>query len=454
MSRNLYNLSHLAHVAGQIGRIQTLSVIPMVAGESVQLNLDGIVRLAPTRKEIVSECQVDICAFYVPHRQVLGEDEWKQFVYQGLNDETTWTGIPVNADSRQADYLCVPQPGASLPKTMVRGYNFIYQKYFAVQNTVANGDDEGTFDNLDYFPNTTVSTPETIALNIRRYGRVAARLPHILNGFNDVDSQGAAGNEPELITDTDNYQVPAATVLDIRDLAAVQARYRSQAETAWFSQNYRDVMDTKWGTYIDENVDPRPEYLGRQTIMLSGQDINGTDDATLGSYIGKTLGRINFNLRRKAFMEHGNLWILMVLRYPLVHTREVHPFHITVNPSAKLYLGDPTIFAAEKPVTFNPNDWLSGGASWVPTSDVVQPFGQEYRYHPNRVHSNFDVIPGYPFTTWDSSSLFPWLFYTNNEYNDTFQTSQIGQWQAHMQINCTKLSPIGGVGDSIFAGAD
>lgn len=452
--RNLYNLSHLAHVAGHIGRIQTLSVVPVVAGDSLQVNLDGIVRLAPTRKEIVSECQVDICAFFVPHRQVLGEDEWKSFVFNGPNDQTTWTGVPINTDSRQADYLCIPSPGSSLPKTMVRGYNFIYQQYFAVPNSLINGDDIGTFDNLDYFPETSLALDDEIASNVRKYGRVAARLPHILNGFTEVDAQGAAGNENELLTDTDNYQVPAATVLDIRDLAAVQARYRTQAETAWFSQFYRDVMDTKWGTYINKDVDPRPEYLGRQTMMLSGQDINGTDDATLGSYVGKTLGRIGFQLRRKVFMEHGNVWFMMVLRYPLVHTREVHPFHVTVNPDANLLLGDPTIWSTQRPVTFDPSDWLSGGSSYTPVAEVLQPYGQEYRYHPNRVHSNFDIIPGYPFTQWDAADVYPWLYYKNNEYRDTFQTSQIGQWQAHMQINCTKLTMIPGVGDSIFAGAN
>lgn len=451
--RNLYNLSHLAHLVGMIGRIQTISVIPVVAGESIEAQLDGVLRLAPCRKEIVSECQVDICAFFVPHRQVLGDDEWKQYVYQGINDNTTWTGIAVNSDSRQADYLCIPQPGASIPKTMVRGYNFIYQRYFAIPNSLTNGDDQAPFTNLDFFPNNGGLQPDQAAEHTRYFGRVAARLPHILNGFNDIDNQGAVGNAPELL-DQDNYEVPSATVLDVRDLAAVQARYRTQAETAWFSQTYQDVMDTKWGTYVDENVDPRPEYLGRETIMLSGKEVDGTDDATLGSAVGKTLGRVNFNLRRKVFQEHGNVWFMMVLRYPLVHTREVHPFHVTVNPDPVLYLGDSTLYAAQPPVTFDPNDWLAGGTSYTPTNDVVQPYGQEYRYHPNRVHSRYEQIPGYPFLNWDASSLSPWQYYLDNEYDETFQNSQMMHWQCSMECRVNKYSYIPSVGKSIFTGAN
>ena len=116
--RAKYNLSHLAHISMQIGRLQTISVIPVVAGDSLEVDIDGIFRLATTRKEIVSECQVDICAFYVPHRHVW-PNEWPKIVTEGLQSETGLTaGGNVDANSRDPFYLGIKQCGATINKAL------------------------------------------------------------------------------------------------------------------------------------------------------------------------------------------------------------------------------------------------------------------------------------------------------------------------------------------------
>jgi hypothetical protein len=458
MSRNTYNLSHIAHLAGQIGRVQTIACIPVKAGDSIKLAIDGIIRLAPTRKEIVSECQVDICAFFVKHRHVLGDQAWINFISQGPQATANpFTGFPVAAAYRDPFYLGIKQCGATVNTALMRGYNFIIGRYFMVPNTGNNTEmalqiDQSDPTSLDYYP-----TTESFAPNFRKYGTRAARLPHILNGFNMLNIQGSAGQDSQF--NSQDYGVvindtaPDVGLLDIRDLAQIQGRYKTVQEKNWFAQFYSDILEKRYGTTVNADADMRPDYLGRTTQFLSGEDINGTDDATLGSYVGKTLDRVNFSMPRRAFPEHGNVWVMAVLRYPMLHTKEQHPLLATAQPDPQLLMGDAELWANEPTVQFNPSDWLAGGSVYTPVANNQQPYGQEYRYQPNRVHPNFETIPGYPFTAWDTVNAYEWYYYNNDEYKDTFQTTQIGQWQAHLKVNCSKYSTIPAGTSSIMAGA-
>lgn len=451
--RNKYNLSHLAHIVGHIGRIQTISVIPVVANDSLNINIDGIMRLAPTRKEIVSECQVDICAFFVPHRHIY-TTEWTELVVEGLQwNNALDAGPAVNAGERDCFFLGIRECGANVNRALIYGYNAIYRRYFMVPSAPSTPSWNG---GATTYPSGTSAE----AINARKYGYLAARLPHILNDFVDL-SAGNAGGFTRDYTESDwgveveqDNPVPGTALLDIRDLKQIQSRYGSIQEQNYFAQFYNDVVPSKWnGPPLNTDADPRPTYLGRQTMFLSGNDVNGTDDATLGSYVGKTLDRIGFNMGRRFFPEHGNVWLMMVPRFPLVHTKEQHPLLATAVPDNKLILADPRVWSAEPVVAFNPGDWIAGGSVYTPDILVQHPYGQEYRYQPNRVHPVFESIPGYPFTSWDTTQALNWYYYTNEEYSDTFQTSQIAQWQAHMSVSVQKFSTVVDPKTSIFAGA-
>lgn len=451
--RNSYNLSHIAHLAGHIGRIQTISTIPVIPGDSLEINLDGIIRLAPTRKEIVSECQVDICAFYVKHRHVYGDTAWTDAIRAGPQATNPFTGIAVASAYRDPFYLGIHSCGATVNAALLRGYNFIMSRYFFVPSINGNAEYTVAQNNWDFYP-----TVQTWASNMRKYGALAARLPHILNGFNALNNTTASGANNNLTQADWGVQIPDTApnvgLLDIRNLAEIKSRYKTVQDANWFAQFYTDVLEKRWNTDgVNSDADKRPDYLGRTTQMLSGQDVNGTDDATLGSFVGKTLDRVNFSMPRRFFPEHGNVWIMAVLRFPMLHTREQHPLLVNPTPDWNLLTADPTLVNAQEPVPFDPAQWIAGGSAFGTDPNVQQPYGQEYRYQPNRVHPNYAAIPGYPFSAWDSATIAPWLYYFNEEYKETFQTSQIGQWQAHMRVNATKLSSLPNPVTSIYAGA-
>src|SRR5690554_8088625 len=66
-----HDLSHLGFLAGQIGRLITISTTPVVAGDSLEMDAVGALRLSPLRRGLAIASTVDIFPFYVPHRHVV-----------------------------------------------------------------------------------------------------------------------------------------------------------------------------------------------------------------------------------------------------------------------------------------------------------------------------------------------------------------------------------------------
>src|SRR5688500_2145744 len=78
-----HDLSHLGFLAGQIGRLITISTTPVIAGDSFEMDAVGALRLSPLRRGLAIDSTVDIVTFYVPHRNVYGE-QWINFMQDGV----------------------------------------------------------------------------------------------------------------------------------------------------------------------------------------------------------------------------------------------------------------------------------------------------------------------------------------------------------------------------------
>src|SRR5437870_12011976 len=79
-----HDLSHLGFLAGQIGRLITISTTPVIAGDSFEMDAVGALRLSPLRRGVAIDSTVDIFTFYVPHRDVYGE-QWLKFMKDVVN---------------------------------------------------------------------------------------------------------------------------------------------------------------------------------------------------------------------------------------------------------------------------------------------------------------------------------------------------------------------------------
>src|SRR5258707_15174762 len=79
-----HDLSHLGFLAGQIGRLITISTIPIIAGDSFEMAAVGAFRLSPLRRGLAIDSTVDLFTFYAAHLHVYGQ-QWIKFMRDGVN---------------------------------------------------------------------------------------------------------------------------------------------------------------------------------------------------------------------------------------------------------------------------------------------------------------------------------------------------------------------------------
>ena len=96
MKRNSFPLNHYVKQLGQIGRLQTLGVWPVMAGDSIEASYTNLFRLSPLRRALTIDAQVDMFAFYIPHRHIYGDD-WIDFIKQGQDETITLSTITTHA---------------------------------------------------------------------------------------------------------------------------------------------------------------------------------------------------------------------------------------------------------------------------------------------------------------------------------------------------------------------
>lgn len=412
--RNTYSLSHYSHRLGKLGRLQSLiQPMPVLPGDSFEINMEGIMRLTPMRREIVQEVQVDVCVFYVKHRHVYSS--WEQMIREGYDTAVSLPTVAIALAGRNSIYMGPAEIPANTPTWLIEGYQRIWDRFYRVPHLPSDA---------NYQTVVTGATPADD--NYRKYGRLCARLPHILNTPTRTNGAGAASWRELTAADAD---VAAVATLDVRDLARVQGEYKSEVDKVFFNDRYADLMQDTWGTSVSMDGDERPELLWHHKFNMSGKDVDGTADANLGNFVGKSLAPIDIQIPRRKFSEHGAIWIVALARMPLINWRETHPLIQKPN-NYELAIGDPAQYAARPPKFSNWTDWLVGTPA-ADSTEFQEAFGNHFRMHPSCVHPDFDFTAGYPWqNTFDTTGQ-AYYYHQDTEYDQVFQSSQLGHFQIH-----------------------
>ena len=417
-----YDLGHYSMQLGRIGFLQTLSTIPVVAGDKISIDLVGVWRLSPLRRNLTMDARVDLTAYFMPYRHFYDE-QWIDFIKEGIDEVQTFAGVDLGTTI--ASCLGAPYKG-NVPTWLVGGYNRIWNRYWRMPTDTlerADGDIWGV-DPLD-----------------AALGQPVCYMPAIWN--TPIDGE----------VDAADLQVSTAgNVLDLTQLAQQKARLETERRREFMGRRYRDVMDRTFGTSPSVDQDERPRLLARQSFWLSGYDVDGTDAASLGNYSGKAAAVGGIQVPRQHYTEHGTIWVMCVVRFPPVHEYEVH--YLTKKPdySYREWAGDPDIMANEPPETVDLQDYFLDG--FPHTQDAgIAPYGQWYRYHPNHVHEIYGDVDGFTFIDKTLSSRFVARYHEKNTYSTVFQTEQLGHWQSQARVNVEADRVIPPVTASIFAGS-
>ena len=211
---------------------------------------------------------------------------------------------------------------------------------------------------------------------------------------------------------------------------------------------------------VSVDVDQRPEMIFSSKNFLSGYDVDGTDQASLGDYVGKSSGMFNFRVPPRYFNEHGLIWIMMLVRMPSILQDESH-YLSNVDLDYETVSGDPFVILNKRPIEVEKGQIHKSLTSTQ--SMGVHPYAQWYRTQPNRITTDFedDVNAGFPFIDFDEISTdFDQVVYDGHYHasgqhygNDFFVTSRLGHWNFISRVGCQAKRIIPPASKSINAGA-
>ncbi len=444
--RNIFDLSHYSFMAGKIGHLQTLSVTPVIAGDSLSINLHSLIRLSPLRRQLSVDAQVDLFAFYCPHKLVYGDD-WITMIKEGVDSTVTLGSDTVAGGPIGINFLGTQKIQTTThPLWALRGYNRIWDRYFRYLKMTPEVGDWLCFDTTRPATHTAANSPISDANDVANYGYPCARLktPWTTGNITTVDDDDHIFDAPVVATDAK---------VDLLDLELVRQRYKTEQERDWFMTRYTDILAKTWGSGVapDSASDERPHLLARKTFSLAGFDIDGTDDATLGVSSGKSLTNTALKINRKFMPEHGTVWCLGLIRFPAIGYTEATALAENAAPTYTQIMGDYDISKVQPPVDILASKYHSnGGAVAIGT----MPFGQEYRWHENHVHANYVTVDGFPFIN-DAdlaAGHVKHVYHSLGEYDNTFQTQQLGHYTIQSAVNIEAHRKFPTARESIMAG--
>lgn len=441
--RNQIDLGSYSFMNGQIGSLQTLAVVPVIAGDSLTLNMQSIIRLSPLRKALSVDAQCDSFAFFVPHRHIYSN--WVQFIKDGVDGSEVLEAVTIAAGA-DLHYLGIKMTALqAYPLWCIAGYNQIYNRYFRFLKLTPEVPDNWALDTAYPPTHTAANSPILRGADTWLYGYPCARLKTPWS--TGIPSPLEATGEQTLA-----IPVSGTANLDIVDLIKTKMRYKSELEKDFFAIRYDDIMKGKWGTGVNVDADQRPTLIMRKTHSLSGYDVDGTADANLGTYAGKSLSNTNLSFKRKHFNEHGTLWILQLVRFPTICHNEINPLIHNASPNYDEIAGDYEIELTKPPIVTDSEDWFAEPQGQIDIGNI--PHGQHYRWQHNTIHKGYRDITGFPFLK--PNSLFTnhlkHIYCKPTDYAEIFSNVQLGHWQSQSAIHLMAHRKYPSAAQSIFAG--
>jgi hypothetical protein len=423
MKRYDYDLTHFSLQTSKIGRLSGLSTIPVVAGDSFDATITSVVNMSPLRRQLTIDARFDIFGFFIPHRWIYPGD-FETFIESGVDESVTFTGTTPNVPCHFYG-LGSEIDAISTPKWVIAGYNKIWNRWFRIPN------DTGSELAETY-------TPSALG-DESRYGYATAYLPSYLTGS---DTYGA---------DSADYEYTlSASNLNLIDLERLKARYKTELDRSWFTERYSEILKRNFtGAMISSDAEERPELLFRKTTWMSGHDVSGTDEGSLGSTIGRSQGVVQTQMPRKFFKEHGTIWILFTMRYPTIVPEHCHYLATTVDPSYKEWAGDPRILEAEPPIKMEYQDFIHNSTDT--TQMNYYPYAQWYRTHPNVVHKDLEELKGFPFL--ENTDIAGGVDYIDSaDYDSSFANLAQAHYSVYSKVSMGAKRIIPPSISSIYAG--
>lgn len=408
---------------GDIGRFSCLRQHLLLPGERMNTSIKGNVRLSGLRQQTSVYLHAQIDAFAAPLRWYYSD--FPDYLKEGIATAKTiptLTGATWTTNRERTSHLGIGN------------VTFDFCKWFA-QHPI------NVWNEWYRWPEDTkvsVDTPPISFFNAQ--GKECVNLPSAATRMHDAPSFDAL-----------EYQVPTATVLDLRDLSLWQGRFSQAAKTDWTSQErYNVFMGDVYGAKGNNEVDKVPTRLKKGAqLSVMPRDMYATDGASLGELMSINNFQVSHKWDDFIATEHMIVCYIMLLRFAPVMEDGVIPAAYPANTGYMIYNGDPNIIGMHKPVNIESREIDGGGDA---TQIGYLPAGWQHREGFNHVDytisnlSNFPLLDGQPQTAAGYRDA-------SNINNNTFRSTALRHWFADLDFNVQVNSRIPAAGSSVMAGA-
>lgn len=410
------NRGGLTLKTGKIGRVNCLRQQIMMPGERINMSINGSVRLESLRERDAMRINAHIATFMTPLRWLW--PEFTDYVKEGPSGSRV---IPTTTetDGDWSKYGIGAYAPAGFPYTKPMFKHFkdaplrIYNEWYKWPEHA----DATTWD-IDG----NIAVPLSAPWSRARY-----------NIDPDV-------NETQFYTGGASY--------DVRDLADVQAKFRSAMKRDILSYNrWMELVQDTWKGDGSREVDKVPIMLDQANVGVNPREMPATDGASLGQWQSLYKFDVDHQINGIVAPEHCIITTMLVVRFPAV-TETFHPLasQNVIPLDYYEFTGDPEYLSTAQPQLVFADEIFSTGALFQVGE---MPAGWQWK-------APHDVIGK---RIYDKGS-FPYMRQPTSQDEckdatrvyDAFRSATLGDYYCDIYFRESSIQPIGTAMDSYFSG--
>ena len=394
--------------SGLIGRTNCLRQQIMMPGERMNVNMSGNVRLETLRERDVFRINAHLATFMTPLRWL-------------------WSGWPDYVKSRGTSGIIPALTGEpNLAKFGIGATN---------SAIVTQGCHQFWQDALLRIYNEWYKWPENAdATTWNDDGEVAVPLSKAWSKCRFDASPDSAG-------DTD---VASVNDFDVRELARVQAQFRSAMKTDVLSFNrWMELVKQTWKGDGSREVDQVPIMLDQVEVGVNPRDMPATDGASLGQWQSIYDFNVNHGIRGIVAPEHCIVSTILTVRFASI-TEGRHPLAQNAEPITMI--ADPEVMAAQQPQQVQLGDVFMTDSS---TPIGFLPSGWQWRTDHDVIGSRIDAADSFPYMNAPTTQA---ECKDATRIKDAFRSSRLGNYVADIYFQEESYQPTGTAMDSYLSG--
>ncbi len=383
----------------------------LMPGERMNIEINGSVRLEALRERDVMRINAHLATFMVPLRWVWSD--FPQYLKEGpdtavtpptVGAETNWSALGIGSYHASAfgDY-----------------YQYFRDAYLKCINEWFKWPEDADVTSVDIGDNGCKAVPLSKTWSRCRY-----------------DSTPDASGD---------YTVTAASDFDVRDLAEVQAKFRSAMKRDVLSYNrWMELIEETYKGDGSREVDQVPIMLDQVEVGVNPREMAATDGASLGQWQSLFDFNVNHRIRGVVAPEHCIVLHLLTIRF--AGTMEGSC------PLAGAYLdwheltGDPEYLASAKPVNVTQQELMQ---SDLTTSYGYLPAGWQWRADHDVVGKSIDIRDSFPYMLVPNTKE---ACKDATRVKDAFRSQALDDYMVDIFFKEESKQPIGDSMDSYMSG--